>query len=123
MPSRAITGDVRAGQRLKLIRKHLNLTQEEFAAAIGVKQSMVSFMEKGQSDIPLFVIQILCTKHEISPKYIILGVGEMAANEAKEKVLKDEIRLMKVDIGIALDKITYLAEKLNLIEINKLNNK
>lgn len=121
MPSRAITGDVRAGQRLKLIRRYLKLTQEEFAEILGVKQSMVSMMENGTSDIPLFVIQILCTKYGISPKYIVLGIGEMVANEPKERGLKDEIRLMKVDIAIALDKIIYLTEKLNLIEINKLN--
>lgn len=130
MPSRAITGDVKAGQRLRLIRKHLKLKQDAFAKLIGVKQSMVSMMESGQSDIPLFVIQTLCVKYEISTKYIILGVGDMVdtepkemgiSDESKQRILIDGINIMKTDIAIALDEITYLREKLNLIEINKLN--
>ena len=63
-------------RRIKSIRKDLNLSQKEFAEVLGVKQGVVSHMEKSRTSP---TIRHLATLHEvygISADWLLFGSGE-----------------------------------------------
>ena len=62
--------------RIKLIRKSENLTQEEFGREIGATRGMVTTYEKGT--VPPNATRILiCNRFNINPEWLETGEGEM----------------------------------------------
>lgn len=57
------------GSKLKTVRTKLNLTQEEFAEKLGVKQSQYSLIEKNKAGLPLPKLNILFTDYGISAEW------------------------------------------------------
>jgi len=53
------------GKRIKQLRKHLNLTQAEFATALGVSQAYYSVIESGKKKISTKMIQTIYKKWSI----------------------------------------------------------
>lgn len=47
-------------QRLKLLRKKLGLTQEEFALSLGIKRSAISNYEIGRNEPIDAVVSLIC---------------------------------------------------------------
>lgn len=66
-------------QQLKALRKKLGLTQEEFAARLGVKRSAISNYEIGRNEPIDAVISLICREFNVSEKWLRTGDGEMLA--------------------------------------------
>lgn len=65
------------GQRLKLVRKSLNLQQKEMAVELGIPASYLSEIESGKGNPgPEFFNKLAC-EYNISMDYLVLGIGEM----------------------------------------------
>ena len=62
--------------RIKLIRSTLNLTQQEFATRIGLKQNSVAAIESGRptSEQTIFAI---CREFNVNESWLRTGEGEM----------------------------------------------
>lgn len=74
--------------RLKELRKALNLKQREVAERLGVKVGVVGTWECGGSPVPSPRIYQLCKEYNVRREWLETGVGEMF--EEKGKVdLKD----------------------------------
>ena len=64
------------GDRIKLLRKELGLTQEKFAERIGLKRNSVALIELGRetSDQTIFAI---CREFRVNEEWLRTGAGEM----------------------------------------------
>lgn len=63
--------------RIKKIRKELDLTQQKFAEKIGVKQNTVAQYEMGRN-IPIdSVISLICREFNVNEHWLRDGTGEM----------------------------------------------
>lgn len=65
------------GQRLKLIRKTLGLTQEQLAQRLGVGKTALSMIETGKARLSNRNKNILVQEFNVSPEWLETGEGEM----------------------------------------------
>lgn len=77
-------------ERLKLLRKTLNLSQDAFAERIGMKGSSISLLESGRRNITEQVIKSICREFNVDYGWLTTGVGEMFVDS-------DEDFLARVD--------------------------
>lgn len=69
---------------LKEIRKKLNMTQAEIAKVLNIKQSTVSMIENGNSELTERNKTVLCEKLNVNPYFLENGNGEMFLQELPE---------------------------------------
>lgn len=63
--------------RIRTLRKSLNLSQKEFAEAIGLKQNAISYMEKPGSTVTEQNIKAICSQFSVNENWLRNGTGEM----------------------------------------------
>lgn len=64
-------------ERIKKLRKTLDLTQQEFADKIGVKRNTVGQWEIGRNSITDQVIFSICREFKVNEEWLRNGTGEM----------------------------------------------
>ena len=74
-------------ERIKKIRKTLNLTQQEFAKRIGLSQNVLTNYESGRRNPSSSVINNICKTFHVNEEWLRSGEGEML----KPLVEEDEI--------------------------------
>ena len=79
------------GQQIKILRKHLNLSQEDFAFAISIKQGSLSQIESGTTNISQRTLKIICSEYSVNPKWLTKGEGEMFLKEEKQNNFEENI--------------------------------
>lgn len=68
------------GERIKEIRKSLNLTLEKFGEKIGMKKNSVSQLENGKNSVTEQVIISICREYNVDYMWLKSGEGEMFKN-------------------------------------------
>ena len=64
-------------ERIKKLRKALDMTQQKFAERIGVKQNTVAQYEMGRN-VPIdSVISLICREFNVNEEWLRNGTGEM----------------------------------------------
>lgn len=64
--------------RLKIIRTHLNLSQEEFGSRIGIKsRAHISSLESGSRNITDRIIKDLVSVYNVNEEWLRTGEGDM----------------------------------------------
>ncbi len=64
-------------ERIKKLRKALDLTQQDFADKLGVKRNTVATYERGNSDPSDAAVILICKTFDVSEKWLRTGEGEM----------------------------------------------
>lgn len=64
-------------ERIKELRKALNLTMEKFGARLGVKRNTVSQWESGTNSVTDQVIKSICREFNVDYIWLTTGEGEM----------------------------------------------
>jgi transcriptional regulator with XRE-family HTH domain len=98
-------------ERLKEIRKSLNLNQSEFASKIGLAQSGYSQIETGENSLTEQNIKLVCFVYNVNETWLRSGEGEMFNNKIK---LKDE------DEKMLLDMFRYLSPEMQEFVLKKI---
>ena len=75
--------------RIKLVRKTLKLTQQEFADRIGIKRNTVGLYEIGQSGVSDAVIKSICREFNVDETWLRTGEGEMFRKRTDNEVLTE----------------------------------
>lgn len=76
--------------RIKLIRKSVNMTQAEFGAALGLSPTSAAAWEKKDAQIPTESMQLLiCKTFNVNKRWLETGEGDMILKP--EKTLMDEL--------------------------------
>ena len=66
-------------ERIKKIRRMLDLTQQEFASRIGIKRNTIANYEAGRNEPIDSVISLICREFNVKEKWLRTGEGEMFA--------------------------------------------
>lgn len=64
-------------ERLKRLRKTLDLTQQEFADRVGIKRNTMSTYESGRNQPIDAVISLICREFNVNEEWLRNGTGEM----------------------------------------------
>ena len=64
-------------ERLKKLRKELDMTQQEFAEGNGIKRNTMATYESGRNEPIDAVISLICTKYNVNENWLRTGEGEM----------------------------------------------
>ncbi|MBQ3366535.1 MAG: helix-turn-helix transcriptional regulator [Acidaminococcaceae bacterium] len=82
----------RLAERIRAARTYLEMSQTEFAQALGVSQSYLSNLEKGLSQPSVEVVRTLHKMTGWRYEWLIEGDGESDANDAPEEFQRRAIR-------------------------------
>lgn len=105
------------GERIKLLRKHLGVNQEDFAKAIGLSgNSAVSQFEKGVTTPNDRTLAAIATKFGVNYEWLLNGSGEMLVPKEPESKVNVYARVEEIIERMLLD---HAAEKRELYDIIK----
>lgn len=62
-------------ERIKILRKKLNLTQQEFADRIGIKRNTIANYEIGRNEPIDAVISLICREFKVNEIWLRTGEG------------------------------------------------
>lgn len=83
-------------ERIKQLRKALDLTQQKFADKLGVKRNTVGQWECGINAITDRVIFSICREFDVSEEWLRTGEGEMFEQlTEQQKIMKYTALLLK----------------------------
>ena len=72
--------------RIRELRKALDLSQKEFAGKIGLKQNAISYMEKSGATVTEQNIKTICSQFSVNEHWLRTGNGKMfLENEKKQR--------------------------------------
>ena len=71
-------------QRIKRVRKALDLTQQAFAERIGVKQNTIALIESGKRNTSDQLLLGVCREFKISETWLRTGSGSMFLEEDRK---------------------------------------
>lgn len=85
-------------ERIKQIRKALNLTQEEFGKRIGYTRGAVTNIELQKVEPKPLMLDLICREFNVNEQWLRTGEGEMFVQHSRDEeiarffgeVLKDE---------------------------------
>ena len=64
------------GDRIKLLRKRLNMNQADFATPLGLRQSTIGNYESGSRGISDATILAICREYGANEEWLRTGSGE-----------------------------------------------
>lgn len=65
------------GRNIRTLRKHLKMTQVQFAASIGIRGPSLSAIESGQNTATNRLLTSICAVHGVNREWLETGQGEM----------------------------------------------
>jgi len=88
-------------ERLKILRKSLNLSQKEFAEKLGIKQGSYSALETGSSKITNSSLLLLVNTYNVNTNWLLYGDGEMFLQSKNnfDSIKTDLIKFQGIVIG------------------------
>ena len=72
--------------RIKKVRKMLDLTQQAFAEKIGLKQNSIALIESGKRNTSDQVILSICREFNVNEEWLRNGTGEMFRAEPTDEL-------------------------------------
>jgi len=83
-------------ERIKKLRKTLNLTQQEFADKLNIKRGAIANYEIGRNEPIDAVISLICKEYNVNEEWLRTGKGEMFEKLTEhQKLLKYTGLLLK----------------------------
>lgn len=76
-------------ERIRKLRRHLDMTQQEFADKLGVKRGAIANYELGRNEPIDAVISLICREFNVNKEWLRNGTGEMFVEMDKEDLLME----------------------------------
>lgn len=83
-------------ERLKILRKHLNLKQDELGERVKLSRSHISALENGTKKVTDRIIYDICRELDVNEMWLREGKGEMFA-ENDSTIIEELAREYKLD--------------------------
>lgn len=64
-------------ERIRLVRRTLDLTQQEFADRIGIKRGAIANYELGRNEPVDSVVSLICREYKVNEEWLRTGTGDM----------------------------------------------
>ncbi len=90
-------------ERIKIIRKKLELTQQEFADKLGIARNNIAGYETCKRSPSDAVVSLICAKCNVNENWLRTGEGEMFEQ------LTDQQKVMKYTAMLLKDKDSVMA--------------
>ena len=89
-------------ERIKKLRRALDLTQKEFANRIGIKQNTIATYEIGRSEPIDAVVSLICREFNVNETWLRTGEGEMFKQTEESAIsrLCEELHASDLEAGI-----------------------
>lgn len=97
-------------ERIRLLRKHFDLTQEKFAERIGLKQNTIALIESGKRNTSDQTVIAICREFGVSEDWLRNGTGEMFANCSRSEQVAAFFKDVEIDDGFKSRFISLLAD-------------
>lgn len=75
--------------RIRKIRRELDLTQQEFGDRLGVKRNTIATYETGKSTPSDAAVSLICREFNISEEWLRTGEGEMFVQKTEDEEIAD----------------------------------
>lgn len=85
-------------ERIKKLRRMLDLTQQEFGDRVGIKRNTVANYETGRNEPVDSVVSLICREFNVNEEWLRNGTGEMFAPDASDEL---EALVKKYDLSNA----------------------
>ena len=112
-------------ERIKEIRKSVGLSQKEFGVRIGVSDTAVSKIERGERNPSEQTILSICREFNINYAWLKDGIGDMFLNTSKDLFdqLANKYNLDEFDIKVIKRYVNFSNEQRHLIKDIFINEK
>lgn len=107
-------------ERLKKLRKRLDLTQQEFADRIGIKRNTFATYESGRNDPIDAVLSLICREFNVNEEWLRTGAGGddnmfVKLSKDEELAMYTQMLLDSTDDAVAdvIKEIIVMYEKLD----------
>lgn len=111
-------------ERIKILRKQLKLTQEQFASKLGVKRAAIGLVETGYNNVSEQLIKLICFNYEVNEDWLRTGKGEMfEKSDNLEDLLSDASDLEKSIIAAYLSIDADLRDQVIVQFLNSIGKK
>lgn len=87
------------GERVKEVRKSLNLTLEKFGERIGLKKNSLSQIETGRNNLTDQTFASICREFNISEDWLRDGTGDMFVDLSRDLQLARFFGEVQIDEG------------------------
>ena len=87
------------GERVKEVRKSLNLTLEKFGERIGLKKNSLSQIETGRNNLTDQTFASICREFNISEDWLRDGTGDMFVDLSRDLQLARFFGEVQIDKG------------------------
>lgn len=75
-------------ERIKELRKHLGLTQQEFADRLGLKRNTIAQYEMGRNEPIEAIIKSICKEYNVDETWLRTGQGDMYTDKTRNQEIK-----------------------------------
>lgn len=99
-------------ERLRYLRKQLNLTTRAFGAAINMSGGAITNMEKGTRNITERTIRDVCREHNVNPDWLINGTEPMFEDITEELDIDDDVKQLAKQYNMLNDNDRELVKKM-----------
>lgn len=72
--------------RIRKIRRYLDLTQQEFADRIGIKRGAIANYELGRNEPVDSVVSLICREYGVNEEWLRTGAGEMFEPDSNDEL-------------------------------------
>ena len=72
-------------ERVKLLRKTLDLTMEKFGDRLGVKKNSISQIESGKNSLTEQMIKSICREFDVDEEWLRNGTGSMFIERTRDE--------------------------------------
>lgn len=99
------------GERVRELRKTLDLTLEKFGKSVGVGKTAISKIEKGENNLTEQMAKSICREFRVNYFWLTEGVGDMFAGTPRSVVdeIAEDYKLDDIDKKI-IEKYLELSE-------------
>ena len=107
-------GGATLNERVKQLRKALELTMERFGEKIGVKKSAISLIESGRNSLTEQMIKAICREFDVDEEWLRNGTGSMFIERTRdEEIAKFIGTIQSVDDDSFMKKFISMLAKLD----------
>lgn len=99
-------------ERLKQLRKELNLTTRNFGAAINMSSGSITNMEKGTRNITERTIRDICREYNVNSEWLVNGVEPMFTNITDNLDVNYEVKQLAQQYSLLNDSDRALVKKM-----------
>jgi len=90
---------VTLGRRIRSVRRHFGLRQEEFGTKIGISGNRVSEIENNKGGTSASVLEELCRGFPVSHEWLLTGKGSMLKTENTRNDITERLNILESAIG------------------------